>query len=119
MLPKLFSENIKGILSQNIFDFKPLDSAGRSKAEVHYLYKVEKSCGSSAAIVRYSPGGETPAHRHPCYELVYILDGEVETDQGVFKKNDLIIMPPDSTHSSRSPKGCLALIIWNMPVEII
>ncbi|QDU40915.1 Cupin domain protein [Maioricimonas rarisocia] len=32
--------------------------------------------------VTWEPGGESPAHRHPCPTFVYVLEGELETRIG-------------------------------------
>jgi len=118
-LPVLLQENLLGNLSGTEICFEPLYAGSRSKAEICWLYRPEEAHGSGAALIRYQPGGEAPLHVHTSFELIYMLEGEMTTTQGKVKKNDLILLPPGSQHSSKSETGCVALIIWNQPVQLI
>ncbi len=118
-LPVLLRENLEGVLSSAPIAFEPHGGGARAQAEVHWLFKPEEAHGSAAALIRYLPGGRAPRHRHSSFELIYMLEGEMVTSQGVVKKNDLILLPPGSEHASHSDTGCLALIIWNQPVQLI
>ncbi|UOF90069.1 cupin domain-containing protein [Fodinisporobacter ferrooxydans] len=118
-LPVLLKENQLGILSETEIEFTSFSAKARSKSEIHWLFRPEETGGSGAALVRYQPGGQSPLHVHTGFELAYIFDGEMITNQGVVKKNDLMLLPPGSQHSSRSETGCLALIIWEKPPQTI
>lgn len=97
--------------------FESIELNGRSSAEVHWLFKPEQAQGSAAAVIRYFPGGSAPAHMHIGYELIYMLEGEMETTTGTVKENDLILLEPGSVHASKSTKGCIALIVWQQRVR--
>jgi quercetin dioxygenase-like cupin family protein len=116
-LPVLLKENKIGMLSEVDIDFTSFGKCGRLESEIHWLFHPEETGGSGAAIIRYHPGGESPLHVHTGYEFAYIFDGEMITNQGTLKKNDLMLLPPGSQHSSRSEKGCLALIVWEKPAQ--
>lgn len=103
-------------LQKKDLEFEPIQTNGRSSAEVHWLFKAEQADGSAAAVIRYYPGGVSPPHEHTGYELIYMLEGEMKTSTGVVKENDLILLEPGSVHSSSSEKGCLALIVWQKAV---
>lgn len=118
-LPTLLRESLQGALVGSEIFFEPLNANSRSNAEICWLFRPAEASGSGAALIRYQPGGQAPLHLHPSFELIYMLEGEMITSQGKVKKNDLIVLPPGSQHSSRSETGCLALIIWNKPVQVL
>ncbi|GEO28129.1 hypothetical protein AAC03nite_39140 [Alicyclobacillus acidoterrestris] len=118
-LPVLLKENQSGILCETGIEFTPYSAHARSKSEIHWLFRSDETGGCGAALVRYHPGGESPLHEHTGFELAYIFDGEMVTNQGTVKKNQLMLLPPGSQHSSRSETGCLALIIWEKPPQTI
>ncbi|MFC7817278.1 MULTISPECIES: cupin domain-containing protein [unclassified Streptomyces] len=118
-LPLLFSVLASGDLGEADLDFRPLTADGRTNAEIHRLYGPEQTGegGPAAAVVRYLPGAKAQTHRHPGCELIYVLSGELETEAGIHPAGSLLNMPPGSVHTPRSPKGCLALVVWEQPVQ--
>jgi quercetin dioxygenase-like cupin family protein len=101
------------------YKFEPLIRDGRVGAEMHSLYSTDDTGenGPAAAIVRYMPSGEARPHRHPGFEIIWIIEGEIETDDGVYPAGSLLVMPPDSVHRPRSPKGAVGLVVWEQPVR--
>lgn len=108
--------NREGELEETKPKFEMFSDTERLKSDIMWIHCPDEISESGAAIIKYYPGGVSPLHLHPSYELIYIFEGEMLTDQGVVKKGDLIILPPGSKHSSKSDIGCLALIIWDKPV---
>lgn len=99
--------------------FEPLLRDGRVGAEIHSLYSTRETGeeGPAAAIVRYLPGAKAEPHLHSGYELIFLMEGELETANGVYSANSLLIMPPGSIHAPRSPKGAVGLVVWEKPVR--
>lgn len=118
-LPRLLIGNFSDDLLDKKLYFEPIMENGRESAEVHWLFKAEEANGSAAAIIRYHAGGIGKMHLHTGFELIYILEGEMETTSGVVKKNDLVLLKPGSVHASRCSDGCVALIIWQQPVQTL
>jgi hypothetical protein len=118
-LPRLFSALPGAPFGEREVRFEPLVTDGRVNAEIHRLYSTAQTGenGPAAAIVRYLPGAQAQPHRHPGYELIYVLSGELETDEGTFPADSLLVMAPDSTHGPRSKNGCIALAVWEQPVQ--
>jgi anti-sigma factor ChrR (cupin superfamily) len=116
LLPKLFTGEPGKSFAFHDLTFEPVIRVG---AEMHTLYSTAQTGadGPAAAIMRYLPGATAPAHLHPGYELIYVLSGELETDDGVYGPNSLLVMPPDSVHAPRSPRGCVGLVVWEKPVR--
>lgn len=118
-LPALLKGGLEGLLSAAEIRFEPLQAGSRSGAQICWLFRPEQAHGCGAALIRYQPGGQAAPHLHTGFELIYMLEGEMTTTQGTVKQNDLIVLPPGSQHASRSATGCLALIVWNRPVQLI
>lgn len=118
-LPRLFSGMPGSSFGEQELQFEPLRSEGRVNAEIHRLYSTAETGenGPAAALVRYLPGAQAQPHHHPGYELIYVLSGELETDEGTFPADSLLVMPPNSVHGPRSKNGCLALAVWEQPVK--
>ncbi|WP_441247061.1 cupin domain-containing protein [Kitasatospora sp. McL0602] len=121
VLPPVLFSGIPGeVLARLDLDFHPVVADGRVGIEMHQLYsaRATEQDGPSAALVRYLPGATTASHRHPGYELIYVLSGVLETEDGVYPENSLLVMPPDSVHAPHSPAGCLVLVVWEQPVRL-
>jgi anti-sigma factor ChrR (cupin superfamily) len=99
--------------------FKAMVEPGREGVEIHSLYSTEQTGpdGPAAAIVRYLPGATVRRHRHPGYELILVLDGELTNDTGTHGPGTLEVLSPDSTHALHTEKGCTFLVVWEQPVQ--
>lgn len=118
-LPRLLVGKINCNLQEQAIVFEQIKSGQRASAKVHWLFKPSDADGSAAAIINYQPGGSAPPHIHNGYELIYILDGEMNTSTGLVKKNDLVLLEPGTIHSSSSDVGCIAIILWLKEVEVL
>lgn len=70
------------------------------------------------AVLRYAPGATVPHHRHAGLETIVVLEGAQSDARGDYEAGDLVINPPGTSHDVRSPRGCVVLIQWTLPVEI-
>jgi anti-sigma factor ChrR (cupin superfamily) len=89
----------------------------RPGVEIHVLH--ESPDGARAALLRYAPGAEVPAHRHEGYEYIYVLQGEQGDERGTYGVGSFVVNEPGMTHRVTSAKGCLVLIIWQRPVVFV
>lgn len=90
----------------------------REGIEIHRIYN-EKSQGASAALLRYTTGAEAPLHLHVGYEHILILSGSQTDGENVFSKGMLVVSAPGSQHRIYSEFGCIALAIWQIPVQFV
>jgi len=88
----------------------------RAGIEIHRLYG-ELGVGRAAALLRYAPGAELPAHRHVGFEQILVLQGAQVDERGRYGKGVLVVNAPGSGHSVSSPEGCIVLVTWDNPVE--
>lgn len=86
--------------------------------EISRIYDDKKE-GPAAALLRYSAGAEAPMHVHMGYEHILILSGSQTDGVNVFNKGMLIISEPGSKHQIYSESGCIALAIWQAPVQFL
>jgi anti-sigma factor ChrR (cupin superfamily) len=98
-------------------DFRPLTTGGRVGVEIHQLYTAEETGGPAAAIARYLPGAQASPHEHTGFELIYVLSGELRTDDGVYGPNSMLVMHPGSVHRPHTADGCTVLVVWERPVR--
>lgn len=100
-------------------DWTAYNQPGRTGVLIHPLYDTTDTGpgGPAAAIVRYLPGAVVKRHRHPGFELIYVLEGELVNDSGRHPAGTLEICPPGSTHTLGSDTGCTFLVVWEQPVE--
>lgn len=115
-LVHIMTLNKNGMLDEMKLNFQKFSSDKRSKADIMWIHKPNEKSKSGVAIIKYWPGGISPMHLHSSYELIYMLEGEMVTNQGIVKKGDMVILPSGSRHSSKTDTGCIALIIWDKPV---
>lgn len=87
----------------------------RPGVEIHSIYE-RGADGPAAAFLRYAPGAEVPRHRHVGFEHIYVLVGSQEDERGRYRAGTLLVNPPGTSHSVRSPEGCVVLAIWERPV---
>lgn len=71
------------------------------------------------ALLRYAAGATVPRHRHPALETVLVLDGSQSDERGHYTAGTLVCNTPGSVHSVWSEDGCVVLITWAKPVEIL
>ena len=75
--------------------------------------------GPSAALLRYRAGAKLPAHQHLGYEHIIVLRGSQQDQNGVTPAGTMSINLPGSSHRVFSEQGCVALAIWEKPVQFI
>lgn len=96
---------------ENFLPFRP-------GVEIARLYQNDAT-GASAAVLRYAPGASVPEHIHQGYEHVIVLEGEQRDHRGSYPAGTLVVNPPGTRHTVTSPGGCIALLIWQNPVQFV
>jgi anti-sigma factor ChrR (cupin superfamily) len=115
---------MSGANGKRVFDLEAL-AAGevewtqfREGVQICRLYGDGES-GSSAALLRYGPNAEVPMHEHGGYEHIFVLAGSQEDASGVYPAGTMVVNPPGTRHTVRSPEGCTVLIVWERPVQLL
>ena len=75
--------------------------------------------GSSVALLRYRPGARIPPHRHPGFEVIYVIAGSQTDEGGTYPAGSVIVNPPGHEHRVWSEEGCTVLIVWEKAVEFL
>jgi anti-sigma factor ChrR (cupin superfamily) len=73
--------------------------------------------GATVALLRYQPGSRVPAHRHPGFEVIYVVSGSQRDERGHYPAGSLVVNPAGLEHSVWSDDGCTVLIVWERAVE--
>ena len=89
----------------------------REGVEIARLYG-DGARGPSAALLRYAPGARVPAHVHHGMEHIIVLAGAQVDADGTYGPGGMLVHGPGTSHAVVSEQGCVALAIWERPVEI-
>ena len=86
--------------------------------------KILRLCGDprtgpSVALLRYQKGAHVPTHRHPGFEVIYVLEGSQRDERGTYAAGTLVVNREGVGHSVWSDTGCLVLVVWEQPVEFL
>jgi anti-sigma factor ChrR (cupin superfamily) len=74
---------------------------------------ADQAAGRRAALVRFEPGTELPAHRHVGDELVFVIEGTLEDESGALRPGVLGYRPNGCAHTVRTPEGATVLAyLW-------
>lgn len=87
----------------------------RDGVDIHYM----KEGAPAVALLRYAPGARVPKHRHTGLETILVLEGAQSDERGTYPTGSFILNPEGSVHSVWSDTGCVVLIQWERPVEIL
>ncbi|EFL90900.1 cupin domain-containing protein [Ahrensia sp. R2A130] len=71
------------------------------------------------ALLKYEPGARVPLHRHTDMETIFVLSGSQSDENGTYRTGDLVINPKGSVHRVWSDDGCVVLLQWTAPVEVL
>ena len=111
-------------LISNVYnlEFEPFNNYGEPVDGMswHKISYDKKKGGFGTYILKMSPGAKSLPHIHQGFEEFYVIDGELEDDDGkVFKKGDFVTFEPGSTHNSLTKNGCLLIVFMrgiNKPI---
>jgi anti-sigma factor ChrR (cupin superfamily) len=81
--------------------------------EMKVLYS--DSDGRSAILFRMQPGAVVPLHQHQALEMTYMLEGDLEDDEGQCTDGNFVWRPGGNRHIARSRNGAVFLSIFNKP----
>lgn len=70
-----------------------------------------------AALLHYLPGARVGAHFHAGFEHILILHGSQQDGEEIYDAGTLVIHRPGTSHTLFSAEGCIALGVWERPVE--
>ncbi|MGH3855017.1 MAG: cupin domain-containing protein [Pseudonocardiaceae bacterium] len=91
---------------------------GRTGTQICPLYTCERGTDgpATAFLVAFGPGSRGDLHEHADHELMFVLDGVLQNDNGdSYTVGDLIIEDPWSTHQVSSRDGCVLLVVRQGP----
>lgn len=73
------------------------------------LYQQDGYDGRTS-LLRFAPGTQAPHHAHPWGEEVFILDGSLEDESGIYPTGTWIRNPAGTAHEPFSKGGCTLLL---------
>lgn len=85
--------------------------------EVYWIYREDDS--SSAALLKYRPGGNISTHEHPGFEHILVLSGSQADENGLLETGSLMVHRPGTSHSIASAEGCIVLAIYEKRAPVV
>ena len=73
--------------------------------------------GGLTLLLRFAPGANYPAHRHPGGEEYFILEGSLEDGGLTYSAGDYVYYPPGSAHRPASREGSILLVLLPAAIE--
>ena len=70
----------------------------------------DAATGLRVELYKIKPKTTLTPHRHSNFEWVYVLEGELRDEFGIYPKGSFKINPKNSIHTSTSTKGCVLLV---------
>ncbi|GAA3040011.1 hypothetical protein GCM10020229_58950 [Kitasatospora albolonga] len=93
---------------------------GRAGVEHHVLWAPNAETGEESVglLLRFPPTAHGDFHEHLGYELMLVLDGQLDHSDGdSYVKGDLIVEGPGTQHQMSSASGCTVLAIRTRPAS--
>lgn len=92
--------------------------AFREGVTIHWIRRFEGEA-PGVALLKYQAGASVPRHLHPGLETILVLEGSQSDETGRYHAGSYIVNAPGSEHSVWSDDGCVVLIQWDKPVQIL
>ena len=86
--------------------------------QVKMLWQQQDGDGYTA-LYKAEPGAELPLHRHTGVEQTFVLEGSLADDDGECTAGNFVWRRPGSVHRAHTPRGCLAIGIFQSPNEFL
>ncbi len=75
--------------------------------------------GPSGALLRYAPGARVPALAIRDSRSSTCSTARQSDERGTYPAGTLVVNRMGGEHSVWSEKGCLVLVIWERPIELL
>ena len=92
--------------------------AFREGVTIHWIRRFEGEA-PGVALLKYEAGASVPRHLHVGLETILVLEGSQSDETGRYTTGSFIVNAPGSEHSVWSEDGCVVLIQWDRPVQIL
>jgi len=113
-LKAMLDTRLRDVINTDKSNFKPYDRYGATVAGMHWIpLSGELRNGKfECFLLRMDAGAVSKPHEHTGHEEFMVLDGVlVDCDGTEYQSGDYVHLHPGSKHSSRTPDGCLLLVI--------
>ena len=114
--PFLAGEEALGPLDSRIVDVEALPWRDTPTPGIRIKVLLEDpQSGLLTALFQWAPGSVLGLHEHVEIEQSFVLEGEFEDDDGVYRKGSFAWRPKGHRHVARSPKGATVLCFFLKP----
>ena len=109
----MLNTSLRQIAATRQTEFRPFERYGEPVPKMSWLpLSRDEETGFECYLIRIAPGGASRPHEHQGIEEFLVLEGELEDCDGtVLGEGDFVSYRPGTRHFSRSPRGCLLLVM--------
>ncbi len=81
---------------------------------------IADETGMIVNMSRYPKGFWKPKHRHTCSHGIFVIEGKLKTDDGVYGPGSFVWHPAgyECGHGATEDEDCLFLFVANKPFDI-
>ncbi|MEM7124245.1 MAG: cupin domain-containing protein [Pseudomonadota bacterium] len=85
---------------------------GKPQKDCHWAnLSYDDKSGEGCFLFRFGAGAHSIPHEHLGFEEFYVLEGEIEDNDGyVYHPGDFVSLDPGSRHSSHSDDGAIVAV---------
>ena len=93
-------------MNTNALDWQPRNDTGVWQKP---LYR-QGSYKEWTQPLKLDAGAQSPPHDHPNGEEIFVIEGEIEDEHGIYPAGTWVCSPPGSGHTVKSPKGAILYV---------
>lgn len=93
-------------MNTNALDWQPRNDTGVWQKP---LYR-QGSYKEWTQLLKLDAGAQSPPHDHPNGEEIFVIEGEIEDEHGIYPAGAWVRSPPGSGHTVKSPKGAILYV---------
>jgi anti-sigma factor ChrR (cupin superfamily) len=113
---RVIEEVLRSGFEMSNLEWKPWIEPGRAGVERCELWLPSDDEPSICMLIRYPAGSHGDFHEHLGYELMLVLDGQLDHSDGrTFTTGTLIVEEPGTTHRMSTRTGATILAIRTKP----
>lgn len=113
-------ECIHALLNDYCDDFSfAWQDLGGGVESIDLKIRAAHPCDRKLSLMRVTPHGCTPAHKHTGMEITVVLNGSYHDERGRYRTGDIVIIhDPAQSHSpAAEDEGCLCLVLTDNACE--
>lgn len=93
--------------------FVPYEDAGGQQVEGQSYLQLDDTFpkGAGFTLYRMAPGSSSQPHEHTCHEQFYVIEGELQDNDGyTYRAGDFVLLKTGTQHFSTTKTGATLVV---------